>query len=401
METIRRSSLTIIAAVITSVIIGALVYLRKHDEYYWLVDVDVYRFGAGSVLHGGDLYQDKTPFTDLYFTYPPIAALLFVPLAFGALATTGFIWVCVEALFLLLTVWLILGVIGAKARATLTVAITLASLLLAPVDFDLSFGQINIMLMFLVLLDLLRGDGRRWQGIGIGIAAGIKLVPLIYIVYLVLTGRIKSAARAAGVFAGTVVIGFMVLPAESADYWFGPGISADRPGIPQGALNQALRAVLARLLHSAEPINIAWLITAIIVGCLGLAAAAALHRAGHPLRGVLVCAMTALLVSPVAWVPHWVWAVPLLIVLGDLAWRGRSVGWAALTIGTGLVFGLRLVIWFVPVTAFNPISGPHNLNLSAGSQLAAASYAIAALVVMTILAYPVLRREQIRADIRT
>ena len=57
--------------------------------------------------------------------------------------------------------------------------------------------------------------------------------------------------------------------------------------------------------------------------------------------------------------------------------------------------------WASRPPAFNPVSGPHNLNLSAGSQLAAASYAIAALVVMTILAYPVLRREQIRADIRT
>ena len=45
-----------------------------------------------------------------------------------------------------------------------------------------------------------------------GIAAGIKLVPLIFIPYLLLTRRFRQAAVAAAAFAATVAAGFIVLP---------------------------------------------------------------------------------------------------------------------------------------------------------------------------------------------
>ena len=48
------------------------------------VDLDVYRTGARVVLHGGNLYGRLPRLangTELPFTYPPFAALAFVPLA--------------------------------------------------------------------------------------------------------------------------------------------------------------------------------------------------------------------------------------------------------------------------------------------------------------------------------
>jgi len=314
---VRRTLPWFIGALGTALLVALLMLLWRGSAPWWLVDFSVYRFGAETIAGTGDLYLVTTPYTLLSFTYPPIAALMFLPFTLGSMTLAGFVWVAVDAVFLVGAIWLTLGAVGVRDRthrAALTVPLALLAVLLVPVDYEFAFGQLNLMLMFLILLDLLKGDGRRWQGVAIGVAAGIKLIPLIYVVYLACTGRIRAAVTALGAFAATIVLAFVVLPAESVSYWFGPGLSVSRPGVPMGPLNQALRGVFARLLGTDEAVNPAWLVTAVVVGLAGVAAAIMLHRKGFALRGMLVCALTALLVSPVSWVPHWVWAVPLLIV---------------------------------------------------------------------------------------
>lgn len=361
---------------------------------WWHVDFTVYLLGADTVRHGGDLYLAKTP-DMLTFSYPPFAALLFVPATLVSVDVAGFVWVVVESLCLVGSIWLMLGAVGVRdtaRRAKLAVPLALLALLLAPVDFEYSFGQVNMLLMVLVLLDLLKGDGKRWQGVFIGIAAGIKLVPLIYLGYLAFTGRVRAATTGLAAFLGTIAIGFALVPSGSTAFWFGTVMSMNRPGIPQSPLNQALRGVFARMFGTDEPVNPVWLGVAVVVGLLGLAAAIALHRKGFPVRGVVVAGLTALLVSPVSWIPHWVWAVPLLILLGALAWRHRSAWWLALAVVTAVAFGLRLVFWLLPVEAFYVVSTPANLQLTGWRQLVSASYAILSLGLVAILALPVLRR---------
>src|SRR5439155_26712098 len=66
-------------------------------------------------------------------------------------------------------------------------------------------GQVNVALMALIMWDLTQPDTRAsrwWKGAGVGIAAGIKLVPLIFLPYLLLTRRFRQAAVAAAAFRG-------------------------------------------------------------------------------------------------------------------------------------------------------------------------------------------------------
>ncbi len=48
-----------------------------------------------------------------------------------------------------------------------------------PLRETFSFGQVNMLLLFLVAVDLLRllPGGNRWAGVGIGLATAIKLTP--------------------------------------------------------------------------------------------------------------------------------------------------------------------------------------------------------------------------------
>jgi alpha-1,2-mannosyltransferase len=390
---LRRGLLWILGAAGAALLVafGALFFLGGLP--WWLVDFTVYRLGADTVLHGGDLYGAMTS-DMLTFSYPPFAALVFVPTTLASVDVAGFGWVAVESLCLVGSIWLMLEAVGLRdrtRRALLTVPLALLALLLTPVDYEFSFGQVNMLLMALVLLDLLKGDGKRWQGVFVGIAAGIKLVPLIYLVYLACTGRIRAALTGFAAFLATIAVGFAIIPANSSRFWFGSAMSMNRPGIPQSPLNQNLRGIFARLFGTDEPVNPVWLGVAAIVGVLGLAAAIALYRKGFTARSVVVTGLTALLVSPVSWIPHWVWAVPLLILLGALAWRHRSWWWLALAVVTALVFGLRLVFWLLPVDAFYIVSIPANLQMSGWHQFVSASYAILTVVVLVILALPALR----------
>ena len=179
--------------------------------------------------------------------------------------------------------------------------------------------------MALVTWDLCQPAGRRWQGAATGVAAGIKLVPLLFVAYLVLTRRFRQAAVAARAFAVTVAAGFAALPSASVTWWLGGDfLQAGRTGFVGGQQNQSLRGLVTRLAGSVAGGTRPWLVLAVLVGGAGLAAAVTLHRRGYPLAGLLTCALTGLLVSPISWDHHWVWLAPGLALLADAGTRAAG-----------------------------------------------------------------------------
>ena len=85
-----------------------------------------------------------------------------------------------------------------------TPLLTAAMLCLVPVWRTIALGQVNVLLMAMVAVDVLAvtARGSRWGGLLTGVAAAVKLVPLIFIAHLLLTGKRTAAARALAVFAG-------------------------------------------------------------------------------------------------------------------------------------------------------------------------------------------------------
>ena len=69
-------------------------------------------------------------------------------------------------------------------------------------------GQINLILMAAIMWDLTQPDTtkngkyRWWKGVVTGIAAGIKLTPLIFVPYLLVTRKWREAAGCVGGFLG-------------------------------------------------------------------------------------------------------------------------------------------------------------------------------------------------------
>jgi alpha-1,2-mannosyltransferase len=79
-----RSIAILIAVPVLAVVVGVIGWLL---DWHLGVDIAVYRAGALTLLHGDPLYDANTLSDEPYwallpFTYPPSAALIFVPLAF-------------------------------------------------------------------------------------------------------------------------------------------------------------------------------------------------------------------------------------------------------------------------------------------------------------------------------
>jgi alpha-1,2-mannosyltransferase len=307
------------------------------------------------------------------FTYTPFAAVAF---AAGSLLPLGMLhWLMTAASLAALAVtgWLTLGALGWPGRRRVTGALAIAALALwtEPVLRALQLGQIELVLLALVVWDLCQPDERRWKGAGVGLAAGIKLVPLIFIPYLILAGKFRQAAVAAAAFGATVAAGFALLPRPSEKWWLsGYFLHPGNVGDVGSLVNQSPLAVITRAMGSVRAATPVWLAVAALITVAGLAAAALLDRSGRPVEGWITCALTGLLVSPVSWDHHWVWIVPVLVLVAARAVAGRGARrWAcwALLAAVAALFGGWPDHWtgplaLVPDGLLGFFVGPHPVH---------------------------------------
>jgi alpha-1,2-mannosyltransferase len=327
--------------------------LLSHLGHGWgFVDLAVYRYGGEAVLHGAHLYDLRFPGA-LAFTYPPLSGVAFTALTRAPLSVLEPLLTAVNLLLLPLMLHLALRLRPPQESVTreraMRVALLAAALALwfEPVWTTLRYGQIDLLIAVLILLDLSRADGSRWKGAGIGLAAGLKLTPAIFALYLLLTRRSRAAAMSASVFIATVALGFALVPGDSRAFWGGAFLDSGRVGRIENAANQSLRGAYARLLHSTS-IEALWICTAVVVAAVGMTVAVLAGRRGDDARGVSACALTALLISPISWSHHWVLAIPALMLLAIEARRaGSRTAQAAVELAA--LAALTHVIWWVPV----------------------------------------------------
>ncbi|WP_419183801.1 glycosyltransferase 87 family protein [Streptomyces albidus (ex Kaewkla and Franco 2022)] len=351
---------------------------------FQMADVLVYRAEGEAVSQGADLYGFTVTSWRLPATYPPFAALLFVPTGWLSLSALKVVFLAGNVLLLVVLVHLSLRLTNLPhvsrdaartyARgggpAVLLVAAA-AGLWLEPVYQTITFGQINLVLTCLVLWDLGRPEGARGKGIAVGIAAGIKLTPAIFAVYLLLTGRVRAGLTSIAAFAGTVAVGALVLPTASWEFWTRRIFETTRVGKAWIVDNQSLQGLAARLAHTPDP-GLLWLLPAAFVAVAGLLLARRLYvRHGLDGWGVVVTALTALLVSPISWSHHWVWCVPLLALL--------AVRRPAAALVVYVLFTAR-TLWLVPKT------GTLDLQLSWWAQPLASPYPLLTLALLAAVA---------------
>lgn len=284
-----------------------------------LADLEVYVDAARALLTSGDPYAVDS---DLPFIYPPIAALLAIPLTWLPWGGAAAVWTVSVAL----TFTAILSRFGLSGwRLSLIAAGML--LVFDPIRGNIEFGQVGILLAGLVVVDLLRRGGQaptrsHWSiGIGIGIAAAIKLTPGLFAVYLLLTGRWRSTVVAFGTFLLATAVGMLVAPGPSWQFW--TGLAGGDTGVGPGLLylyNQSLVGAAVRFLgYGGVGVGVG-LALAVLAIAVGVLAAVRWHRRGDEAMALILVGIATLLASPVSWFHHFVWIAPLAALLVTRRW---------------------------------------------------------------------------------
>ncbi|WP_406438153.1 glycosyltransferase 87 family protein [Streptomyces sp. NBC_01613] len=278
-------------------------------------DLRVYYGAVNSwIHHGGRIYDYRVPGTTYGFTYPPFAAVAMLPMALVGLRTAivGSLLLNLAALALVLHLltdgaWRRYGWYGCAVGACLLA-------LFEPLRDTFSFGQVNLLLLALVLTDawLLRTGRDRWAGVGIGLAAAVKLTPAVFIGLLLLARRWRAAAVATAVTAAATALAAWVAPDASRFYWTKALWDTNRVGRLDYVSNQSLQGILARLGVSERAVWAAAVL--LVLGIWAWRTRRALAAADWPTAFALT-GLAACLVSPITWVHHLVWLLPSFAVL--------------------------------------------------------------------------------------
>jgi alpha-1,2-mannosyltransferase len=355
------------------------------------IDIDVYRMGGRAWLDGRSLYAEGVMFQtrgglDLPFTYPPLAAVAFSPFALlsleaasVAITVTTLILLGVSTVILLtrLDVWPATDVTGEPAwvrRCWLAVAIVAPAVIyLEPLRSNFEFGQINVVLMTLVIADCVPRRTPWPRGALLGIAIALKLTPAVFLLYFLLRrdGRALLVTAASAVLA--TLAGFAFAWRDSWEYWTETVRNTDRIGTATLNTNQNIAGALARLGLGEEQRFVLWTALCFAVLAVTVWAARRALRAEQPVLALLCVAMFGLVVSPVSWSHHWVWVLPAVLVTGIVAWRRRN---ALLMVISAI--GVALMRW----TPIELLPKHHEASAAWWRQLAGMSYVWWALAVI-------------------
>ncbi|NVI87602.1 DUF2029 domain-containing protein [Actinomadura sp. BRA 177] len=370
-----------------------------------LVDLEVYREGGLAVLRGAPLYEFLTqPPQLLPFTYPPFAAALAVPFTLLPWRAAQWTWVVLIYASLAIVVWYAFrDLIRRTGRwAPLTAGVLFAAMAwLDPVRDQVRFGQVGLFLLAMCLADCCARTPRWPRGALVGLAVAIKLVPGVFLIYFLLTGRRDALGNAVLTAAAATLAGFALLPADSSAYWFGALLQGgDRTGAVDGTTNQAIQGIVARIFDEGSVRTAVWLVLALIVAYFGFTWARRVTLAADELTGtdanslllgaVAIVGLLSVVLSPVGWIHHLVW---MIAVIGALAGDGRDTRRCLYALGVWFVF-----LWPLPWWGRDWIGPEHSAVAEFAGQVLRDSFGIAALVSIAVLGTWLVNRVKSGAD---
>jgi alpha-1,2-mannosyltransferase len=308
------------------------------------LDFSVYWHG-GKILndagwHASALYSPTLEWAGgpgLPFTYPPFAALVFSILArlpealalqlFNAAGVAVAAWLSALAVryWNSKTDWR--TTFDSPRSSWIAAAGLLAMLTLGPWRETLAFGQVNILLMGLMTADLLSRH-HRWNrgmpgsGFLVGVAAGIKLTPLVFGLYYLVRKDWRGLMNMAAGFSATVLVGALLRPVESLQFWVSILPDTSRIGGAGYVDNLSIKGALLHFGVPASAVTFPWLLLSLLVVACAAAVIKLASDQGARVVAASATALAMLLISPVSWSHHWVWVAA---VLPAFAWTLREI----------------------------------------------------------------------------
>jgi alpha-1,2-mannosyltransferase len=301
-------------------------------------DLEAHFAAARLLLDGSPLYAHP-PRIGVW--WPPFAVLLVVPFALVAQTSVAVAKGAWAAASVACLAWTVPRLPRDRWR-TVIFALAAVAVPLHRNFEDLNLNAVLLLLLVAAAADLARGrDGR--AGAWMGAAAALKVFPVVWLAYLVFRRRWRGLAVGVGVAAGLSLVPLL-------RYGFGGSVAALRDWLANSApvawtmlgSNQSLAALATRL-HLGS-IGVA----ALDLACVALAFVA-LRRPNvgedASFEGLAVVGLVAVLLSPIAWVHYFVFALPLWIVALRLHQGVESPAWSVALAFAGVATSGIATLW--------------------------------------------------------
>ncbi|HUH72658.1 MAG TPA: glycosyltransferase 87 family protein [Mycobacterium sp.] len=373
--------------------------LFGHTPYR--IDIDIYQMGGQAWLDGRPLYRGDVLFhtpigLNLPFTYPPLAAIVFCPFAWLHMPAASVAITLLTLVLLILSTAIVLTRLDVWNTSTTlpgpawlrrlwlaVVIVAPATIWLEPITSNFSFGQINVVLMTLVIADCVPRRTPWPRGLLLGLGIALKLTPAVFLLYFLLRRDNRAALTALASFAAATLLGFVLAWNDSWEYWTHTVHNTDRIGAAALNTDQNIAGALARVGFGEHERFLLWVAGCLLVLAVTIWAMRRVLRAGEPTLAVICVALFGLVVSPVSWSHHWVWMLPAVLVTGILARRGRNVALAVISAA-----GVALMRW----TPIDLLPKHHETAAVWWRQLAGMSYVWWALAVIVAAGFTVTAR---------
>jgi alpha-1,2-mannosyltransferase len=289
-----------------------------------------------TVKHGGVLYSSIDHHQ--YFTYPTAALFLFWPLTwvshFWAVTGWSFITIASYAGLVMLGWRQVRGALTWRTAGVILWATALGVTIFPTMSICLSQGQTASVLALVVALDYLAIRGRS-QGVLTGIAAAIKIYPIIFIGVWIARRQWRQAITALLSGALTTALAWVIWPKHSTTFFFhrltsGREISHFHENIHWRSSSSSPYSFFYRPPFDGG----AWESTAGLVACLvvaifGIWLGVRLWNRGYRLTSFVAVLIGSTLGAPVVWDHYFAWVLLLPLVAYEIGWR-RPAAWVAL-----------------------------------------------------------------------
>lgn len=344
----------VLASIFGLVSIAVIVSIMYRAATGYMMDLEVFQDAGWALRRGQDLYSEAFPTRSGYrFIYPPFASVLFYAMTWFGPATLQILWSAAT----IAAVWAMLWMVSKRLRiphAEITAFALLGIvMLLDPLKANIEFGQINVFLALLVVSDVLGFLPKKLRGLGIGVAAGIKITPAAYALVFLVRKDFATVAKSLGWFLVTVVIGFIARFEESKYFWTEEFFKGSRGGEPVYDANQAFSGLLARAGLEGTALEVGTMAFFVFGAIAAAFVAWVFLRHGYEVSALGFVALAVSFAGPYAVSHHWsilMVFVPLVLV-ARLTWE--------------LVVGVLFYIaqWWAPYEVFRDNPTPIAVNV--------------------------------------
>ena len=311
----------------------------------------------------------------LGFTYPPFAAAVIWPLAHAPVAVAEHVWlvatVACSAAFLLVVCDHLPDPPDAR---WFTIAVVSVAVWSVPVVFTARIGQINAFLALAVLVDALIISPRsKAGGVLSGVAAAIKLTPLVAVLYFAAARRWRAAATSLATFVTCAGIAWVLSPSDSYLYWTHQIFDTRRIGSLSSTNNDSVRRLLTVLPVSPTAQVVMWVGLCAALGLVCVVRARQAVDLDNHLAAITLVMCFAAAASPISWAHHLYFLLPALVLLigtGRHPWRlALSAGLAATLFeatapGQHPLTNIARAVALVVVVVALPVDGLAGLTMS-------------------------------------